>query len=138
MRIGRYVVLVAVSVLLGLPQAAAQGKSLPDREAEPLNSPQPVYPTLAGAVGLSGYCDVRFDIDTQGRANNIRPLCSHMEFCASAAASMREARFMPARRGGRIVERRNVVYPLEYTIVGQQPVSPYLTPLLECVDPRIS
>ena len=87
--------------------------ALPDADARPIRPPTPVFPRNAARFGLSGYCEVRFNIDTWGRTSHVRPLCSHPEFCVSAATAMEEVRFMPARRNGQIVPRTNVIYPLD-------------------------
>lgn len=123
-----------------LPDADTQRPDLPDlpdSDARPIRPPIPVFPRNAARFGLSGYCEVRFNIDTWGRTSHVRPLCSHAEFCASAATAMEEVRFMPARRNGKIVPRRNVVYPLEYTFEGAPPLERDLTNLVDCVDPYI-
>lgn len=130
--------IVVLAALLAASQGFAQNRDLPDAEADPLRPPQPVYPRAAAEMGMPGYCDVRFDVDTLGRPSNIRPLCSHPAFCESAATAMQAVRFKPARRDGRIVPRRNVVYPLEYAIHGFPRIDLDLTALKDCVDPNIS
>ncbi|MFN4186065.1 MAG: TonB family protein [Hyphomonas sp.] len=136
--VGRAVIVMALSAALLVPPMLAQGGNLPDMDARPVRPPIPVYPQGAAAASLSGYCDVRFSVDTRGRTSNIRPYCSHPEFCASATAAMEEVRFMPARRDGMIVARDNVVYPLEYRIYGgPEPVFD-LNNLTDCVDPFVS
>lgn len=127
-----------LAAALSAPLVLAQGRDLPDVDARPVRPPAPVYPQAAAVAGLSGYCEVRFNVDTQGKPSNIRPLCSHPEFCASAAAALEAVRFMPARRDGKIVARENVFYPLEYLINDAPQFDRKLTVLEECVDPLIS
>lgn len=134
---GRLAIMVLSAALAASP-ALPQTRDLPDAEAEPLRPPQPVYPRAAAEAWMPGYCDVRFDVDTLGRPSNIRPLCSHPAFCESAAVAMQAVRFKPARRDGRIVPRKNVVYPLEYAIEGVPRVNLDLAALKDCVDPYIS
>lgn len=122
---------------LSAPPVLAQG-SLPDVEPRPVRPPMPSYPVGAARVMLQGYCEVEFSVDTRGRTSNIHPRCSHPEFCASATAAMEEVRFMPGRRDGRIVQRNNIVYPLEYRIEGMPDSIPDRTELKGCVDPLVS
>lgn len=127
-----------LAAALGGPPALAQGRDLPDADARPVRPPMPSYPNGAARMMLQGYCEVQFSVDTRGRTSNIRPRCSHPEFCASATAAMEEVRFMPARREGRIVPRDNIVYPLEYRIEGMPASIPDRTELKGCVDPLVS
>lgn len=127
-----------LAAALGGPSALAQGRDLPDADARPVRPPMPSYPQGAARMMLQGYCEVQFSVDTRGRTSNIRPRCSHPEFCASATAAMEEVRFMPARREGRIVPRDNIVYPLEFRIQGMPDTLPDGTQLQGCVDPMIS
>jgi len=98
----------------------------------------PSYPQGAARVMLQGYCEVMFSVDTRGRTSHFHPRCLHPEFCTSATAAMEEVRFMPARRDGMIVPRRNIVYPLEFRIDGMPELIRDLTSLMECVDPSIA
>ncbi|PKP80045.1 MAG: hypothetical protein CVT79_16925 [Alphaproteobacteria bacterium HGW-Alphaproteobacteria-18] len=130
---------VILAGLLAVPPGLAQGGDLPDEDAQPLHPPQPVYPMMAGILGLSGYCEVRFSIDVRGKVIEIQPSCTHPVFCASAAAAMEEVRFIPKRKNGKLVPRKNIIYPLYYAInlgVGEDPGIDWNT--TSCVDPRIA
>ena len=127
-----------LAAALGGPSALAQGRDLPDADARPVRPPMPSYPNGAARMGLQGFCQVQFSVDTRGRTGNIYPRCSHPEFCANATAALENVRFMPARRDGRIVVRDGVVYPLEFRIVGMPELIFDEEKLIECVDPNIS
>ncbi|MGE6696062.1 energy transducer TonB [Hyphomonas sp. NPDC076900] len=113
-------------------------ENLPDAEAEPLRPPQPVFPIMAGILGLSGYCEVRFSIDPSGRVTEIQPSCSHPVFCASATAAMEAVRFKPKRENGKLVPRRNIIYPLHYAPAPGAEGVFSSDDLTSCVDPRIA
>lgn len=86
-----------------------------DRDAQPVRPPQPVYPVLAAYFGLSGRCNVRFNVDARGFARNVKPYCSHQAFCKSARDAVGDVVFKPKVLNGRAVPRLNVVYPLWYS-----------------------
>lgn len=130
------VIVAAMLAWSGL--ALAQQSPRADADARPVRPPMPDYPREAARAGLSGYCDVLFNVDVQGRVSHVRPTCSHPAFCASATVAMEATRFMPARKNGRLVPRSNVVYPLEYQIYGAEPTQWDLSKLEDCVDPDIS
>lgn len=124
--------------LLALPPGMAQGADLPDANARPLRPPMPSYPLEAMKAGITGYCDVHFNVDTRGEPGNVRPLCSHRVFCDNAATTIEAIRFMPARRDGQIIVSENIMYPLEYRIEGVPYFERDATALEECIDPLIS
>ncbi len=87
-----------------------------DRETQPIAPPTPSFPVLAAYMKVSGRCDVHFNVDAGGRTKDIQPLCTHRVFCKSARDAVGSVTFEPKMEGGRKVERRNVVYPLWYTV----------------------
>lgn len=111
-------------VFLALMLAAAQPvqaevfKEIPseDRDAQPIRPPMPVYPMLAAYFKISGRCDVRFNVDARGFSRDIKPFCSHQVFCKSARDAVGDVVFAPKVKEGKAVPRRNVVYPLWYSI----------------------
>lgn len=133
----RALIAMMVSVALGAAPAMAQA-NLPDEDVQPLGPPQPVYPLMAGILGLSGYCEVRFSVDQSGRVTEIQPSCSHPVFCASAAAAVEAVRFKPKRKDGKLVPRRNIVYPLHYAPAPGTEGVFSSDDLTSCVDPRIA
>lgn len=87
-----------------------------DRDAQPIRPPTPSYPQRAQERGLSGTCDVRFDVDTRGKPYNVQATCSDSIFKSEAERAVSKVEFAPKIVRGKAVERRNVVYPLEFNI----------------------
>ncbi len=87
-----------------------------DRDAQPIRPPTPSYPQRAQERGLSGSCDVRFDVDTRGKPYNVAATCTDSVFKSEAERAVSRVEFAPKIVRGKAVERRNVVYPLEFNI----------------------
>lgn len=87
-----------------------------DRDAQPIRPPTPSFPQRAAERGLSGTCDVRFDVDTRGKPYNVQATCSDNIFKSEAERAVSRVEFAPKIVRGQAVERRNVVYPLEFKI----------------------
>lgn len=87
-----------------------------DRDAQPIRPPTPSYPQRAQERGLSGSCDVRFDVDTRGKPYNVAATCTESVFKSEAERAVSRVEFAPKIVRGKAVERRNVVYPLEFNI----------------------
>ncbi|MEX1252048.1 MAG: TonB family protein [Hyphomonas sp.] len=87
-----------------------------DRDAQPIRPPTPSYPQRAQERGTSGTCDVRFDVDTRGKPYNVQATCSDSVFKTEAERAVGRVEFAPKIVRGKAVERRNVVYPLEFNI----------------------
>lgn len=87
-----------------------------DRDAQPIRPPTPSFPQRAAERGLSGSCDVRFDVDTRGKPYNIVATCTDSVFKSEAERAVSRVEFAPKIVRGQAVERRNVVYPLEFKI----------------------
>jgi periplasmic protein TonB len=87
-----------------------------DRDAQPIRPPTPSYPQRAQERGLSGKCDVRFDVDTRGKPYNVQATCTDSVFKSEAERAVSRVEFAPKIVRGKAVERRNVVYPLEFNI----------------------
>ncbi len=87
-----------------------------DRDAQPIRPPTPSYPQRAQERGLSGTCDVRFDVDTRGKPYNVQATCSDSVFKSEAERAVGRVEFAPKIVRGKAVERKNVVYPLEFNI----------------------
>lgn len=85
-----------------------------DREAQPIQPPRPVYPSLAARAKMPGACDVLFNVDKYGYPFHLRAYCTHKVFCQSAMEAVSAVRFEPKMVGGLPAQRENVVYPLEY------------------------
>ncbi len=87
-----------------------------DRDAQPIRPPTPSFPQRAAERGISGSCDVRFDVDTRGKPYNVSATCTDSVFKSEAERSVGRVEFAPKIVRGKAVERRNVVYPLEFNI----------------------
>ncbi len=87
-----------------------------DRDAQPIRPPTPSFPQRAAERGISGSCDVRFDVDTRGKPYNVQATCTDNVFKAEAERAVSRVEFAPKIVRGQAVERRNVVYPLEFNI----------------------
>lgn len=90
--------------------------AISDRDAQPIRPPLPQYPDRALQRGTEGECDVRFDVDVRGRPFNISATCSDSVFLRAAERAVSKVEFAPKIVRGTPAERRNVVYPLVFTI----------------------
>ncbi len=90
--------------------------AISDRDAQPIRPPVPTYPTRAAERGIEGECEVRFDVDTRGRPYNVEATCSDRIFTREAERAVSKVEFAPKIIRGQAAERRNVVYPLEFTL----------------------
>ena len=76
----------------------------------------PTYPSRAAERGIEGSCEVRFDVDTRGRPYNVQATCTDSIFKREAERAVGRVEFAPKIVRGQAAERRNVVYPLEFTL----------------------
>lgn len=90
--------------------------AISDRDAQPIRPPTPSYPQRAAERGIEGSCEVRFDVDTRGRPYNVQADCSDSVFKREAERAVSKVEFAPKIIRGKAAERRNVVYPLEFTL----------------------
>lgn len=89
-----------------------------ERDARPIQPPNPVYPSAMQARGIEGSCEVHLNVDPQGRPFNVEAICSHDGFRREAERAVKQVRFVPKIEKGTPVTRTGVVYPLEFGIVG--------------------
>jgi len=66
--------------------------------------------------GISGTCEVRFDLTPQGKAYNVVPKCSNSVFEQSAKRAVTRTDFLPRIEDGKALEQKNMVFPLVYKI----------------------
>lgn len=90
--------------------------AISDRDAQPIRPPVPTYPSRAAERGIEGSCDVRFDVDTRGKPYNVTADCTDRVFKREAERAVSRVEFAPKIIRGQAAERRNVVYPLEFTL----------------------
>jgi|GEM_PF-121382 len=87
-----------------------------DTDATPLRPPVVSYPSTALARGITGECQVVFDVDRQGKPFNIVPDCSDDVFSRAAKKAISRVEFAPKIQEGRARERKNVVYPIVFSL----------------------
>jgi protein TonB len=90
--------------------------AISDRDAQPIRPPTPSFPQRAAERGVSGSCDVRFDVDTRGRPYNVSADCTSPLFKREAERAVSKVEFAPKIIRGKPAERKNVVYPLEFNL----------------------
>ena len=90
--------------------------AIPDTDARPIRPPQLTYPHRAAKGGIEGRCQVRFDVDVRGTPYNIVADCTDQVFEREAVRAVGKVEFAPKIVRGQASERRNVVYPLEFTL----------------------
>jgi len=86
------------------------------RELVAVRPPVPTIPAAAISRGISGSCNVTFDVDTTGRPQNVAAQCTDNVFRAEAERAVRRAEFLPAIRNGQPVIQKNAVYPIEFIV----------------------
>lgn len=86
-----------------------------DADARPIRKPVPQFPRRAMEQGISGECDVRFNVDARGKPYGIVADCTNDVFKGEAERAVAAVEFAPKIVRGKPAERRNVVYPLEFT-----------------------
>jgi len=86
------------------------------RSVKPIRPPVPSYPHKAIINGIEGTCDVRMDVTAQGRPFNVHATCTDAIFSQEAQRAVSRVEFLPKIERGRAVERRNVIYPLEFKL----------------------
>ncbi len=90
--------------------------AISDRDAQPIRPPVPTYPSRAAEQGIEGECQVRFDVDVRGKPYNIEPDCTDRVFIREARRAVSRVEFAPKIVKGQARERRNVVYPLVFSL----------------------
>ena len=95
--------------------AAATSKVSPElSQWSVLKPPVPNYPNRAAERGVSGACDVVFDISIEGKPENVRSYCTSRLFLKEAARAIKGARFEHPDEDPN--PQKGIVYPLTYTL----------------------
>ncbi|MEO0817712.1 MAG: energy transducer TonB [Pseudomonadota bacterium] len=92
--------------------------AISDRDAQPISPPVVQYPQRAAERGIEGSCEVRFDVNARGEPFNVEADCSDSVFRREAERAVSRVRFAPKIVRGQALERRNVVYPIEFGLDG--------------------
>ena len=87
-----------------------------DRDLEVVRPPIANYPAIALQRGIEGDCTVYFDVDVRGRPFNIVPECSDRVFNREARRAISKAEFAPKIYKGNQVVRKNVIYPVSFSL----------------------
>ena len=90
--------------------------AISDRDAQPIRPPIPNYPERAQQRGKEGSCDVKFNVDTRGKPKDIVATCTDSVFKRAAERAVSRVEFAPKIIRGKPAERRNVVYPIEFSL----------------------
>jgi len=91
--------------------------TLAGRDIQVVRAPAPVIPGAAISRGISGSCDVVFDVDTRGRPFNLTAQCTDNIFRAEAIRAVSKAEFLPkVSRNGVAVEQRGAIYPIAFEV----------------------
>lgn len=90
--------------------------AISDRDAQPIRPPIVQYPDRAAQRGTEGSCEVKFDVDTRGKPKNVVATCTDSVFRREAERAVARVEFAPKIVRGQPAERRNVVYPIDFTL----------------------
>lgn len=86
------------------------------RELVAVRPPVLAMPQAAISRGISGSCDVYFDVDTAGRPQGVTAKCTDNVFKAEAERAVRRAEFLPAIRNGQPAVQKNAIYPIVFDV----------------------
>jgi protein TonB len=86
-------------------------------DADYLQNPKPIYPTLSRRLGEEGKVVLRVRVTAQGSALNveIKQSSGHPRLDEAARAAVEQWRFVPARQGGEAIES-TVLVPLHFAL----------------------
>ncbi|TGY88517.1 energy transducer TonB [Marinicauda algicola] len=88
-----------------------------DRDAQPLVRIPPQYPPRAAERGLSGHCDMRFDVTPDGTPTNISAVnCTSSIFERTSVRAIERWRYEPKIQEGNAVWRRGVQTRIDYQL----------------------
>lgn len=90
--------------------------SMIDRVPTPLTPPMPRYPNSAETRGISGTCDVHFNLTPRGDAYDVRADCTDRVFKSAAEKAVKRVKFAPKIRDGVPITVTGAVYPIEFRI----------------------
>ena len=90
--------------------------AISNRDIRPISPPLITYPDIALHRGLEGECEVRLNVDVRGRPFDVEASCTNSVFEREAERAVGRVEFVPMVREGRAVERRNIVYPLAFSL----------------------
>lgn len=87
------------------------------RNIQVVRAPAPSMPAIAVTRGISGSCDVLFDVDRRGRPFNLTAQCTDEIFRAEAIRAVSKAEFLPkVSQNGIAVEQYGAIYPIAFEV----------------------
>lgn len=96
---------------------AVRVTALAGRNIQVVRAPAPSVPAAAITRGISGSCDVLFDVDTRGRPFNLTAQCTDDVFRAEAIRAVSKAEFLPRfSQNGVAVEQQGAIYPIAFQV----------------------
>lgn len=103
--------------IIGLKAPVVAVSALAGRNIQVVRAPAPSVPAAAMTRGISGSCDVLFDVDTRGRPFNLTAQCTDDVFKAEAIRAVGKAEFLPKiGKTGVAVEQHGAIYPIEFEV----------------------
>lgn len=94
-----------------------------NENAQPQNIPEVIYPLELVERGISGTCEVRFDVSERGFVEpGAEAECSHPGFVAAAESAVYTLEFEPLMVDGKAVRRTGVVYPFSFELYSDEEV----------------
>jgi len=94
-------------------RAAALPEGYQQVEPEIVRRAPPGFPMCASQLEISGVCDIVFDINAEGRTENIMPVCTSRLFEGGARATAATWAFEPPGDGPRPAVVNRIVFRLE-------------------------
>lgn len=100
------------------PQSSERSKGSESivRAPVPIRTAKPSFPSRALERGISGTCEVNFDLDSRGKPKNVVAVCSNSLFVSEAERAVSRYEYIPKMVNGRPVEQPNMVVPLEFVL----------------------
>jgi protein TonB len=96
---------------------AVRVTALAGRNIQVVRAPAPSVPSGAITRGISGSCDVLFDVDTRGRPFNLTAQCTDDIFRAEAIRAVSKAEFLPkVSQSGVAVEQQGAISPSAFEV----------------------
>jgi len=89
-----------------------------ETDARPISPPVAEFPLRMAERGIEGRCEVRFNVNARGEPVDLGADCTHSGFVRAAQQAVSRVRFAPKIVRGQPVERRKLVYPLEFRFDG--------------------
>ena len=87
------------------------------KQSSKVRPPVPNFPSSLAAKGVSGLCEVKFDLTVEGEILNVQAACTHKGFIPEAERAVERAALPPATVHGHAVSLQDVIYPLSFCLM---------------------